>query len=114
MQRLTAGKLVARARGDAEIWLDGGHNPAAGLVIAEAVADLEERVPRPLFMICGMLNTKDPVGFFQPFAGLAAQGLHRAGAVARPPGATRRSSPRRRGAPGSTPSRLPTSRPRST
>ena len=71
MQRLTTGKLVARARGDAEIWLDGGHNPAAGAVIAEAVADLEERVPRPLFMICGMLNTKDPVGFFQPFAGLA-------------------------------------------
>ena len=71
MQRLTTGRLVARARGDAEIWLDGGHNPAAGQVIAEAVADLEERVPRPLFMICGMLNTKDPVGFFQPFAGLA-------------------------------------------
>ncbi len=35
------------------------------------MADLEERVPRPLVMICGMLNTKDPVGFFQPFAGLA-------------------------------------------
>jgi dihydrofolate synthase/folylpolyglutamate synthase len=71
MQRLTVGRLVARARGDAEIWLDGGHNPAAGLVIAEAMADLEERVPRPLFMVCGMLNTKDPVGFFRPFAGLA-------------------------------------------
>jgi len=71
MQRLTTGKLVARARADAEIWLDGGHNPGAGQVIAEAMADLEERVPRPLIMICGMLNTKDPVGFFQPFAGLA-------------------------------------------
>jgi dihydrofolate synthase/folylpolyglutamate synthase len=71
MQRLTAGRLVARTRGDAEIWLDGGHNPAAGQVIAETVADLEERVPRPLFMVCGMLNTKDPIGFFQPFAGLA-------------------------------------------
>ena len=73
MQRLTSGRLVARTRGDAEIWLDGGHNPAAGQAIAEAVADLEERVPRPFFMICGMLNTKDPVGFFQPFAGLARQ-----------------------------------------
>ncbi len=71
MQRLTAGRLVARARGDAEIWLDGGHNPGAGLVIAEAMADLEERVPRPLYMISGMLNTKDPVGYFKPFAGLA-------------------------------------------
>ena len=73
MQRLTSGRLVGRTRGDAEIWLDGGHNPAAGQAIAEAVADLEERVPRPFFMICGMLNTKDPVGFFQPFAGLAKQ-----------------------------------------
>jgi dihydrofolate synthase/folylpolyglutamate synthase len=70
MQRLTTGKLVSRARADAEIWLDGGHNPGAGQVIAEAMADLEERVPRPLIMICGMLNTKDPVGFFRPFAGL--------------------------------------------
>ncbi len=71
MQRLTTGRLVARTRADAEIWLDGGHNPGAGQVIAEAMADLEERVARPLIMICGMLNTKDPVGFFQPFAGLA-------------------------------------------
>ena len=71
MQRLTSGKLVAHARADAEIWLDGGHNPAAGQAIAEAIADLEERVPRPLFMISGMLNTKDSVGYFQPFAGLA-------------------------------------------
>ncbi len=34
------------------------------------MADLEERAPRPLFLIAGMLNTKDPVGFFKPFAGL--------------------------------------------
>ena len=34
------------------------------------MADLEERAPRPLFLIAGMLNTKDPVGFFRPFAGL--------------------------------------------
>ena len=71
MQRLTSGRIVARARSDAEIWLDGGHNPGAGLVIAEAMADLEDRYARPLFMITGMLNTKDPAGFFRPFAGIA-------------------------------------------
>ncbi len=70
LQRLTAGTLVARAPADAEIWLDGGHNPGAGIVIAEAMADLEERAPRPLHLVAGMLNTKDPVGFFRPFAGL--------------------------------------------
>jgi dihydrofolate synthase/folylpolyglutamate synthase len=72
MQRLTSGKLLALAPPDSELWLDGGHNPGAGLVIAEAVADLEERLPRPLYLIAGMLQTKDPVGFFRPFAGLAA------------------------------------------
>jgi dihydrofolate synthase/folylpolyglutamate synthase len=71
LQRLTEGALVARAPAEAEVWLDGGHNPAAGVVVAEAMADLEERVPRPLYLISGMLNTKEPVGFFQPFTGLA-------------------------------------------
>ncbi len=71
LQRLTAGALVERAPENAEVWLDGGHNPGAGIVIAEAMADLEERAPRPLHLIAGMLNTKDPAGFFRPFSGLA-------------------------------------------
>ena len=44
LQRLTGRCAVARAPAGAEIWLDGGHNPGAGLVVAEAMADLEERV----------------------------------------------------------------------
>lgn len=71
MQRRASGALLALAPENAEIWLDGGHNPGAGTVIAEAVADLEERLPRPLHLIAGMLTTKDPIGFFRPFAGLA-------------------------------------------
>lgn len=70
LQPLSSGALFARLP-QAEIWLDGGHNPAAGLAIAEAMADLEERAPKPLVLISGMLNTKDPLGFFKPFAGLA-------------------------------------------
>ncbi|MEX2318201.1 MAG: folylpolyglutamate synthase/dihydrofolate synthase family protein, partial [Bauldia sp.] len=72
LQSLTGGALVARLPG-AEIWLDGGHNPAAGMAIAEAMADVEERAPKPLVLITGMMSTKDPVGFFKPFAGLAGQ-----------------------------------------
>ncbi|MCM5559652.1 folylpolyglutamate synthase/dihydrofolate synthase family protein [Pleomorphomonas sp. JP5] len=71
LQRLTAGAIVEAAPQGAEIWLDGGHNPGAGEVIASAMADLEERVARPLVLIAGMLATKDPVGFFEAFAGLA-------------------------------------------
>ncbi|KAB0540829.1 dihydrofolate synthase/folylpolyglutamate synthase [Pseudochrobactrum saccharolyticum] len=73
MQRLTQGDLMRFAPEKAEVWLDGGHNPGAGVVIAEALAELEERDPRPLYLITGMINTKDPVGYFEAFTGMARQ-----------------------------------------
>src|SRR6266581_1755468 len=54
-----------------EVWLDGGHNPHAGAAVAQSMADLEERSSKPLYLICGMLRTKDAVGYFFPFRGLA-------------------------------------------
>lgn len=71
LQRMTEGKLHERAPRGAEIWIDGGHNPGAGEVIAEAMAGFEEKQPRPLFLIIGMINTKDPIGYFKAFSGLA-------------------------------------------
>lgn len=71
MQRLTQGALIELAPEDAEIWLDGGHNPGAGQVISEALAELEDRDPRPLYLVTGMINTKDPVGYFAAFQGMA-------------------------------------------
>jgi dihydrofolate synthase/folylpolyglutamate synthase len=71
LQRLKAGPLVKAAPEGAEIWLDGGHNPAAGAALASTMAGFEERVPRPLVLVAGMLTTKDPAGFFSPFEGLA-------------------------------------------
>ena len=71
LQRLTEGALVAEAPDGAEVWLDGGHNPGAGEVIAEALAGFEEKQSRPLFLIIGMINTKDPIGYLRAFAGLA-------------------------------------------
>ena len=70
MQRLTSGKLLALAPDDSELWLDGGHNVEGGRVIAEALGDLEERVPRPLVVIVGMMANKDASGFLANFAGL--------------------------------------------
>lgn len=71
LQRLTEGTLTRAAPEGSEIWVDGGHNPGAGQVIAEAMTSFEERDPRPLFLVTGMINTKDPVGYFEPFRGLA-------------------------------------------
>ncbi len=70
MQRLREGPLVEIAPAGTELWLDGGHNPAAGEAVASLVADMEEQAPKPFYMICGMLNTKDPTGYLEPFYGL--------------------------------------------
>ncbi|MEM9969238.1 MAG: folylpolyglutamate synthase/dihydrofolate synthase family protein [Pseudomonadota bacterium] len=71
MQRLRQGPLVDLA-GAAELWLDGGHNPAAGRALAKV---LEQAPPRQTHLICGMLNTKDIKGFLRPLAG-QANSLH--------------------------------------
>ncbi|HST91485.1 MAG TPA: folylpolyglutamate synthase/dihydrofolate synthase family protein [Brevundimonas sp.] len=85
MQRLTAGPYAETARAaDAELWLDGGHNPHAGAALAAALAERQARAPRPLALIVGMLANKDAGGFFEalrmtgaavftvPFEGAAA------------------------------------------
>ena len=64
LQRLRHGPLVLAA-GAAELWLDGGHNPAAGEALAEALSRLP---PRPRHLVCGMLNTKAVEGFLRPLA----------------------------------------------
>lgn len=56
---------------ESEVWLDGGHNPAAGQAIAMFMAELSERREARLYLVCGMLNTKDVQEFLAPFVGLA-------------------------------------------
>ncbi len=71
MQRLAQGALSALVASGGELWVDGGHNADGGRVIANALADLEERVSRPVALIVGMLGTKDCKAFLQNFVGLA-------------------------------------------
>lgn len=68
MQRLRNHPLQAIAP-EAELWLDGGHNPAAGEMIARTLSALP---PRETHLICGMLNTKDVQGYLRPLAAEAA------------------------------------------
>ena len=67
MQKMTEGTLVDLAR-PAELWLDGGHNPAAGRVLADTLRGMPKR---PTHLICGMLNTKDIAGYLAPLADVA-------------------------------------------
>jgi len=69
MQRLAHGPLVDAAP-EAEIWLDGGHNAAAGEALGRHLGGLPAR---PTYLVCGMLNTKDVTGYLRP---LAAQARH--------------------------------------
>ena len=70
LERLAAGGLHAFVADGTEIWLDGGHNAAGGQVIAQALAELDERVPRPVHLIWGMMESKDAHAFIAPFKGL--------------------------------------------
>ncbi len=73
MQRLTAGPFADAARAaDAELWLDGGHNPHAGRALATALAERQARAPRPTALIVGMLGNKDAGGFFEALNGSGA------------------------------------------
>lgn len=86
LQRLSAGPYGEAARAaEAELWLDGGHNPHAGRALAVALAERQARAPRPTALIVGMLANKDAGGFFEalrdsdasvftvPFDGAAAE-----------------------------------------
>lgn len=70
MQRITDGLISSLVPEGAEIWIDGGHNPSAGLVISETLRTLKAKDARPFYMIAGMINTKDSSGFFKSFNGL--------------------------------------------
>jgi dihydrofolate synthase / folylpolyglutamate synthase len=65
LQQLRRGPLIDQLPAGWELWLDGGHNPGAGAVLADAAEGWRDR---PLYMIVGMLNTKDASGFLGPIA----------------------------------------------
>jgi dihydrofolate synthase/folylpolyglutamate synthase len=73
LQRLTDGPLAAVLPDGWELWLDGGHNPAAAQVLADWAASLSDA--RPLHLISAFLETKDAKTFLQIIAPKAAS-LH--------------------------------------
>ena len=66
LQRLH-GRLAALVP-DRELWLDGGHNPGAGEVLAAVLATW----PGPTHVIVGMKQAKDTAEFLRPLLPLAA------------------------------------------
>lgn len=78
LQRLTRGPLAESLPPGWELWLDGGHNDSAGEVLARQAVDWSRGQPGtgrsedspalPLFVIYGMLSSKDPFEFLGPLA----------------------------------------------
>ena len=68
LQRLKNGALSSMIDDASELWLDGGHNADAGVVLADALRAMPKKA---LVIIWGMLNTKDATQFFRPLAALA-------------------------------------------
>ncbi|HEX3181356.1 MAG TPA: folylpolyglutamate synthase/dihydrofolate synthase family protein [Beijerinckiaceae bacterium] len=73
LQRLKRGRVAELAPREAEVWLDGGHNADGGRALAQAMADFEEKSPRPLILVCGTLATKATRAFLRPFKGLVQE-----------------------------------------
>src|SRR5262249_18769380 len=69
LQKLERGPLVDALPPGCELWLDGGHNEDCGMVLAQQAAVwAREPAPLPLYLIFGMLTTKDASGFLRPLA----------------------------------------------
>ena len=65
LQRLERGALIAPLDPDVPVWLDGGHNPAAGAAIANWMK-AQDLPPRSVALVIGMLANKDAEGFLAP------------------------------------------------
>jgi dihydrofolate synthase / folylpolyglutamate synthase len=65
LQLLRNGPLVDAVPPGWELWLDGGHNPLAGEILGDVAAGWHDRL---LYLVVGMMNTKDAAGFIAPLA----------------------------------------------
>jgi len=71
LQRIRPNAIDERLPDDAEIWFDGGHNPAAARALSATLKKWQISDPRPLFLIVGMIETKNPKAFLTPLSRLA-------------------------------------------
>lgn len=63
LERLTSGALVDLLPPHIELWIDGGHNDSGGMILGEQASKWAAEDGKPLHLILGMLNTKNPTEF---------------------------------------------------
>jgi len=72
LQKITQGVLRQTLPQQIELWLDGGHNPEAGLMVAQFLKSRQRRDNVEIFLISGMINTKDAKHYFAAFKDCAS------------------------------------------
>jgi dihydrofolate synthase/folylpolyglutamate synthase len=65
LQRLTRGPLTKKLPPGWELWLDGAHNPHGARALAAWLAAQK----KPAHLVTAMLDSKDPIGFFEELKG---------------------------------------------
>jgi dihydrofolate synthase/folylpolyglutamate synthase len=64
------GRLRDRLPASSELWLDGAHNAHGAAALALSLDQMNAVRPKPLVLILGMMNTREPRDFLQPFKAL--------------------------------------------
>lgn len=71
LQQLHEGALLDQLPRGSELWIDGGHNPAAGRAVSDFFRG-HVQAGRPFHIILGLLQNKDAGGYLKPFSGRTA------------------------------------------
>ncbi len=68
LQKINDGAFPLRKLMDdtQELWLDGGHNDSAGMMLAEQAKIWQAQDDKPLHLIVAMVNRKNPADFLKP------------------------------------------------
>ncbi|MBL0848753.1 MAG: bifunctional folylpolyglutamate synthase/dihydrofolate synthase [Candidatus Liberibacter ctenarytainae] len=67
LQKISTGPLIQRLPSNSEVWVDGGHNPDSGLVIAREIFQLRKLGKQPFYLILGMRIDKNYEGYLKAF-----------------------------------------------
>lgn len=71
LQRIVQGPLIEHLPSHIEVWIDGGHNDSCGMALETQLKNWRADDGKPLHLVLGMLNTKNPkefADFLMPYA----------------------------------------------
>ena len=69
------GKLRDLLPRSSELWLDGAHNAHGAAALAVSLEEMNAARPKPLILIVGMMNTREPADFLKSFVPMAPRVL---------------------------------------